>query len=167
MLTYHPAFDLYHCIFRHLCLLEKIQNKQCESNKLRILDFYFLFPGLVSKIAMPKNINNPFKKNNTKNCFAEIGDPYRLFSQLEELQTNSFGYLLSVQLIHNDMFKDGIIKRTKFELPDKLKDCINNLSESENTLITFITGPLFDMEFYGEKGLKERTGLIEYRYDKK
>lgn len=45
MITYNPAFDLYHCIFRMIHIIQRLDDNEClEVDKIRIWDFYILFP---------------------------------------------------------------------------------------------------------------------------
>ncbi|HGA8765958.1 TPA: ABC-three component system middle component 5, partial [Salmonella enterica subsp. enterica serovar Virchow] len=47
MLIYHPAYDAYHCLFRMIALIDHVN--EIEVDKARILDFYLIFPALVSE----------------------------------------------------------------------------------------------------------------------
>lgn len=44
MLVYHPAFDIYNCVFRMLQLMTSMKQNEVELDKLRIWDFYLTFP---------------------------------------------------------------------------------------------------------------------------
>lgn len=53
MIIYNQAFDLYHCIFRILNFLNRFNPSDIiEVDKLRIWDFYFLFPNKVYDIRL-------------------------------------------------------------------------------------------------------------------
>ena len=45
MIIYNPAFDIYHCVYRMISILSNLVNEKIEVDKLRILDFYMVFPG--------------------------------------------------------------------------------------------------------------------------
>ena len=47
MLVYHPAFDMHHCVFRMVRLLNRLPVGSCQVERMRILDFYLLFPSLI------------------------------------------------------------------------------------------------------------------------
>ena len=49
---YHPAFDVYNCIFRMLRILICKEIKKIETSRLRLFDFYLVFPGLIKKIRI-------------------------------------------------------------------------------------------------------------------
>ncbi len=56
MIIYNQAFDLYHCIFRILNFLNRFNPSDIiEVDKLRIWDFYFLFPNKVYDIRLKQN----------------------------------------------------------------------------------------------------------------
>jgi len=85
MLTYHPAFDLYSAIFRFLRLLDPMRDRTVELERLRILDFYLLFPFLLADIQFPASAiayKKYFKKKPTD--YENISDPKRLFLRLRQ-----------------------------------------------------------------------------------
>ena len=50
---YVPAFDPFHTIFRMLYILKRFDgNETIEVDRLRIYDFYLLFPYLANKISL-------------------------------------------------------------------------------------------------------------------
>lgn len=166
MLIYHPIYDVYHGIFRILRLLEVISAKSIEIDRLRILDFYLLFPSLLSKMKFPQSARK-FRGmvQGMSGPYESIEDPYKVFIQLEQFQREALGCLVACGLLDSDALKKGIATRTPKALPLDLEDAIKMVNESEHDLIGLLTGPLFDLEFYGNHGLKARTGLMEYRYD--
>ncbi len=166
MLIYHPAYDLYHCAFRFLRLLEKLPKLPHEVDKLRILDFYLLFPSLLKKVSLPRNAMI-FRKilNSFSDKYEEITDPHKLFSQLDPFQIASLRYLSSGHVIEAEHLSRGKVSRTDRGLPTPLLDAINRANSEDSELLDFLIGPFFDLEFYGSAGLKARTKLMEFRYD--
>jgi hypothetical protein len=166
MLLYHPAYDVYHCVFRVLRLLEADTSKTIEIDRLRVLDFYLLFPSLLSELRFPRSASK-YKKaaRSISTPYENIENPYRVFIQLEPFQQGALRCLVSCGLLDSDNLKDGFAKRTQKILPTPLADSIKSANEADHDLIGLFTGPLFDLDFYGPQGLKARTSLLEYRYD--
>lgn len=54
MLIYHPGYDAYHCIFRLLAVIDKVQD--LEIDKARILEFFLLYPAAVSQVKIPQGM---------------------------------------------------------------------------------------------------------------
>ena len=53
MIMYNPAFDLYHSIFRMAHIASKLDgDESLEIDKVRIWDFYLLFPDKVHTITI-------------------------------------------------------------------------------------------------------------------
>lgn len=53
-MIYSPAFDLYHCIYRMLQILGRFtEGDIMETDRLRIYDFYLLFPIRYTPSASP------------------------------------------------------------------------------------------------------------------
>ena len=165
MLIYNKAYDLYHTMFRILQITVKTEDK-LEVDKLRILDFYLAFPVELLEIRSFTG----FKKyekflNAEKNSYERIIDRKRLFFKMESIQISAIRALISYGLIDPDKYREGIVKRTETCLSENLQTRINEANEENHNLITLITGPLAAMNLYGHLGLKQRTNLIEFKYD--
>lgn len=168
MLLYHPAFDIYHCCFRFLRLLKSLPLVPHEVDMLRILDLYLLFPTLLKQVRFPKTALK-YKKNisDLESPYENIENPYKLLIQLDPLQKSALRHLASCNIISPEHFLKGKVIRTEVPIPDKLAQKIDGADKKDPNLISLLTGPFFDEEFYGDKGLKARTGLMEYKYDAK
>ena len=56
MIVYNQAYDLYHTIFRFLQFLNRFEKDELiEIEKLRIWDFYLLFPSKINSIRLKQN----------------------------------------------------------------------------------------------------------------
>jgi len=166
MLIYHPIYDEYHCVFRILRLLEVVASKNIEVDRLRVLDFYLLFPSLLPRVKMPQSARKYRKMvHDTFGPYENIHDPYKVFIQLEPFQQGALCCLVSCGLLDASGLKQGFAKRTPKTLPAPLANSIRRANETDRDLIGLLAGPLFDLDFYGPDGLKARTGLMEYRYD--
>ncbi len=168
MIIYHPLFDVYHGVFRILQILEAIPRNKIDFERLKIIDFYMLFPSLLKEVSFPMEIVNLKKKfKKFYNTYESIEDPYRLFIQLESFQNSSIGLLIALDFIKSDDFNNGIITRTLKQLPRPLTLEIQNANKENNDVVSFLTGPFVEIELYGDRGLKARTKLMEYKYDPK
>lgn len=165
MLVYNKAYDLYHTMFRILQITEK-STGTLEIDKLRILDFYLAFPVELLEIRSFSGFRKYEKYLNAeKNSYERIIDRKRLFFKMESIQISAIKALISYGLIDPNEYKEGIVKRTETAISETLKARINEANDENHNLITLITGPLASMNLYGHLGLKERTNLIEFKYD--
>ena len=85
MITYNPAFDLYHSIFRMAHIVRFMDDDEClEIDKVRIWDFYILFPNKVHNIHLKQKDKElrDIRKNTLKklnNPYEYQGDNHKLF----------------------------------------------------------------------------------------
>jgi hypothetical protein len=166
MLLYHPAFDIYHGIFRMLRLLERLPRVAVEIERLRILDFYLLFPAQIQYFTFPTEIRGYRRQlSPVENPYEQINDPKRIFFRLEPYQTCALKSLAAHQFINSESFCERKALRTDKPLPDGLREAVKPADEASAVLLEFLTGPLLKMDFYGKSGLKGRSDLFEYRYD--
>jgi hypothetical protein len=165
MLLYHPAFDIYHAIFRILRILESLPKQSIEIERLRIYDFYVLFPGELYKFRFPTALVKEKRRFRSNNCYQIINDPKRLFFRLEPYQHCALKTLAARQFIDANLFLEGKVIRSDKELPRGLDTAIKTANEKPDSVINLLTGPFLNLDLYGNSGLKGRSDLFEYRYD--
>ncbi len=166
MLIYNPAFDIYHTIFRQLQILFNSNNKAIEIERMYILGFYLTFPAELLKIRLPITASKYKKYLKLEiNSYERIPNQKRLFMKMLPIQQGALKSLVGFGLIDQDLYKLGKIKLLKENLPDNLVESINTTNLKHSQIIELLSGPLLDIHLYGNGGLKERAGLIEFKYD--
>lgn len=165
MLVYHPAFDLSHGMFRMLRLLEANPERQMKWDTFRILDLYYLFPHLLEAARLPRNMTK------RKRDFGKLGSKYthvptpRIFIQqlrgIHELIARS---LAAKGFIEPAEFDEGVLVRTERTIPPELLRMISDAVDDEG-LIHMLAVDIAALPLTGINGLKDRTGLLEHRYD--
>lgn len=164
MLIYHPALDAYHCLFRMMALIENVN--EIEVDKVRILDFYLTFPFLISEIRMPhkfSNIKVLAKKHS--NLYRNPININSTFRDMHQIQMTAIRCLAATGLIERSMLNKNILKRTSMQVPDGLSKSTRDFIEKKEDIYSFIINELSEFRLTGKDGLKDRTSLMEYRYD--
>jgi hypothetical protein len=166
MLIYHPAFDSYHAIFRSLALLEELPNVPYEIERIRILDFYLLFPIALKHVVFPQNVVQYRRRLLRKtNRYESVEDPRRIFGRIEPYQMAAFRFMAATELIDGNTFAAGKIQRTALNLPNRLAEDLSKFKATNSDLIELLAGAFRQISLYGPAGLKYRTHLFEHRYD--
>lgn len=165
MLTYHPAFDIYHGVFRLLRILSLSPTEKFEIERIRILDFYLLFPNELFKFRFPLSEKGKRKYFQYGNPYQVIIEPKRLFFRLEPYQICALKSLAARQFIDAALLLDGKVFRTSKALPEPLEKAVKDANQSSDKVIEFMTDSLLKIDLYGGNGLKARSDLFEYRYD--
>ena len=166
MLVYHPAFDMHHCVFRMLRLLNRLPPGEYHVERMRILDFYLLFPCQLPSFRFPRPLMRQRKTfAGRNNRYEKLADPYRIFLRLAPFQQEAFGCLAAHGLINPVRLAEGMVARTDASLPARLKATAEEADRLASDVIDLLTGPLKDIDHYGKAGLKARSDLFEYRYD--
>jgi len=164
MLIYHPAFDAYHCVFRILTISRVV--KEMELSKLRILDFYLCFPAEVSGVQLPReHIEMKKTARGLKNDYRGPVSTARTFREMEPVQIASARLLAASRFLDADMLKSGIVKRMDSVVPPALQEMVDRQRETANVVTEYILTKMSAIPLTGVNGLKQRTGLMEYRYD--
>jgi hypothetical protein len=164
MLIYHPAFDAYHCAFRMLAITG--ENRVLEYSKLRILDFFLCFPAEVAGVQLPQE-HVEYKK-----LARAAFNPYRgpvsaakTFRELEPIQAAAARLLALTGLFSIVELESGKIVRTGHALPEDINFRLSDDLLFSTPLERFVLTKMAAIPLGGFGGLKQRTGLMEYRYD--
>ena len=159
MLVYHQAYDSYHCIFRMLQILSWIGEKKLELDRIRIYDYYLLFPQELKNASLPKAYQK-IKRTQPQSRYNKVFNPNQIYYHLESFQISALQTLASYNLIEKQQFQKNIILRSTMPIPNGLKGLIDkniNLEIHKLLIEYFETIPI--------KELKKRTKFIEYKYE--
>ena len=168
MLIYHPAFDIYNCVFRMLQLLSYMKQEEVEVDKLRIWDFYLTFPNEARNISYPSNLSELKKifRKKDPNPYEDLIDAKRIVERMKSYQLSALKCIASYGFIDSELLGKNIVRRTNKELPTELSNKLNELSIEKQNVIKLVVS-FWDFPLYGKYGLKYRTGLIEFKYDQR
>lgn len=170
-LSYSPAYDPYHTIFRNICALRASQGRFILYDKLRFVDFYLCFPWLLKGIKGARNISgfvktqNALVKKYTKNPYETIPNPKSLFERMEPIQLAAYSAMISDGLVSNSSLKTKEVVLIEKQYDQIFEERIEAYLNERSDLLAFLTDLLVRIELNGPNGLKFRTGLEEYRYD--
>ncbi len=168
MLIYHPAFDIYNCVFRMLQLLTHMKQEEVELDRLRIWDFYLTFPNEARNISYPtalSDLKGIFKKKDP-NPYEDLIDPKRIIERMKSFQLSALKCIASYGLIDSKLLSKNIVRRTDKQIPKELAEKFNKLTIEKSNIMKLIVG-FWELPLYGKFGLKDRTGLIEFKYDQR
>lgn len=168
MLIYHPAFDLYNCVFRMLRLITFMKQEHVELDRLRIWDFYLTFPNEARKIKFPQDLQELKKifKQKEVNPYDDLIDPRRIIERMKSYQISALKCIVSYGLIDSNDFSKNIIRRTEKEIPKEILDKFRQTTDEEENILKLVIG-FSELPLFGQMGLKYRTGLIDFKYDPK
>ncbi|HEY1193893.1 ABC-three component system middle component 5 [Flavobacterium sp.] len=171
MIVYQPSFDLYHSIYRMINILGHFKyGDSIEIDRLRIWDYYLLYPNKLKTISLKKEENDIRQLINNfvlrkQNPYEQIFNDRKMFEKIRPYQMGALKYLASIGLIDKDYLKSNKISKISNEILKELKLITDKLSIQEENTISLLTGHFYYIPLSGKDGLKERTNLLESKYD--
>lgn len=164
MLIYHPAYDAYHCTIRLMALMTKVTHLDIE--KARILDFYLAFPGVAASLRLPTNLT-PVRSllQAMKNVYRDPVSAARTFAEMRQVQFSALNCLAAAGIVDVNKLQSGIVQRTGSPLPNAIESAVNDYIEHEDEILKILAENIANIPTAGPNGLKDRSGLLEYRYD--
>ncbi|TPI75362.1 ABC-three component system middle component 5 [Mesorhizobium sp. B2-8-9] len=168
-LSFQPAFDAFHAVFRFLRLRNVAGSSDgLAYDKLRILDFYLLFPHKIRDIRLTAS-HQKFKKLSDKYAhtkpYGELPDIRLVFERMRPMQAAAIQTLAARSLVSADALKQSEVMATESTVPQRLAQRVAEINVSQSDLMDFLATLASDYPLQGDNGLKARTGLMEHRYD--
>lgn len=167
-IAYHPAFDAGHATFRFSRLKLGLGLTVIEFDKLRILDFYLLFPHRAAAVRLAQSdlAARSLAKQTERNAgYSTMPSDPVLFGRMEPAQIAAVQTMATSGALDEEALVEGIVKFEPFEAPEDLELRVV-AANAENPQALEIVKTLSAYPLLGSGGLKDRSGLLEYRYDK-
>ena len=152
-------------MFRFITIADLLELESFEFSRLRIYDFLFLFPHFIKDVSFPRAKGvSALKKSAEKiaPAYERLPDRKRLFSEMGDY------HIQAIQILEaKGIFKevDGIISISESFQSSSIKALLQDNQYINNEFYKILLKTLNNVELSGENGLKQRTGLMEYRYD--
>lgn len=168
-ISYHPLYDPYHCLFRLSAILRYRPEIDFDIHRIKLVDFYLLVPSLIQKIRLSGiERENRTNKNlhNTPLPYQKLPASKHLFMCLSPIQDVAFRHQIGAGLIDNSAYKSGRFKYGSFqELPTEYVEHVEHYIRRNMPIFDFLIHDLAEIPTFGSGGLKDRTGLMDHRYD--
>jgi ABC-three component (ABC-3C) system Middle Component 5 len=166
MLLYHPALDPYHAGFRTTRLLSAVPQSSMEPLRLRILDFYLLFPSFLRGFAFPRSLTkwrSRFNFPSNDYFVPSDANPRLIFRQMAGPHQGALSEFVSKGITILD--DNGTLSIREDRVPAPLLGAARESNAREQLLVDFLTKELASVPVGGGGGLKARSGLVDARYD--
>ncbi|KAA6303275.1 MAG: hypothetical protein EZS26_000532 [Candidatus Ordinivivax streblomastigis] len=171
MIVYNHALDMYHTIFRFLQFLNRFDvETQIEIDRLRIWDFYLLFPNKIHTIHLKQDESDirkllkQFVKED-KNPYEIIAEERKVFEKIKPYQLSALNCIASYGIIDKSVLNQQRILITNKDLLNEFVSNFGELPAKERNIISLMTSHFYQMSMFGKDGLKQRTNLMESKYD--
>lgn len=158
MLIYHPAFDLYHAVSRFLKLLYLDKEKTYTTNHIKLIDYFVVFPGEITKMKLPLEYTN-YRKLFKVNPYEDVYNGTIVFRQLQGYQDSALQSLSAYAFIDPLLYQKGQVKLSENPISQEIYALVVQPIENE-VLAEFVSKVLLKMPYEGSIGLKERSKLF-------
>lgn len=168
MLIYDQALDPYHTSIRLMALSNaaKERSTTLSVDAARIADYFLVHPFKMRDFVFSAEFRN------IRAAVKESENPYRnapgmraTFERMRPIFVSALSGLIAKEYVKEDAFGSGVIRLAEVTIPDALQATIDKFRARQTTVGKFILSDFLDIPANGEKGLKHRSHLIEYRYD--
>lgn len=166
MILYHPYKDANHCAYRIISLMWGLKQEVLR-NFINIADFYYLFPSELKKIKKwpRKNSKNYKLVQSIEGSHEVVSNSRIVFHEMKEVRNNTFLNLISRGVICEVTPGSHTYNLERSLIPESLVETLENDEYRKTDIYKLIIEGLSLIPLNGPNGLKDRTDLLEYRYD--
>ncbi|TIT00694.1 ABC-three component system middle component 5 [Mesorhizobium sp.] len=170
-LSYSAAYDPYNTIFRFLCLLNAAVDNEMTFSTLRITDFYFCFPWLLSDLRTTREVpgfaarRNAIVRGYRKGSFDVLPASTVLFDRMEPIQNMAKNALVARSVLTARGANKGTVRLGPESVSAVMQQKIDAHVKAQKDLVSLLSIDLPQIRIHGADGLKHRSGLSEHRYD--
>lgn len=139
-------------------------------DKVRIWDFYLLFPSKLYDIHLRNdedNLRTARKRfiHKSANPYDYNGDNRKLFEWIRHFQISALSCLVSCGILGKDDYMNDCVCVVNRKALNAFVEKSGSFNAEENNVLSFLGLLSRNMPLAGRHGLKERTRLLEYKYD--
>jgi len=165
--AYQPAFDVYHTEFRFLRLVLYGPKVEIGVDQLRIADFYLLFfQRLVDvRLAPAHRKIKSIAKRLEKDLYEIQPDDRLLFARMGAIQFAALRLLALAGIIDQARLELGFVLLTGKGIAVAVQDRISEVNGLDKERMQSLDILMTQYSINGLGGLKERTSLMEFKYD--
>lgn len=168
-LTYNEAFDPYHATFRFIRLWKGCSIKEViHFDMLRILDFYLLFPFRLQNMSFyssDRGWRAISKSYEHLKPYGDLPDDASLLSKMEPFQRAAVTSLVKTKVLSSEAWYKNQIEFLNAQISEELAARCEEVNEGMNDVVEILCELKARYPLLGRNGLKDRTGLLEFRYD--
>lgn len=168
-LTYQPALDPFHTIFRMMRLRWIIlETGMIHFDHLRILDFFLLFPFRIDEIRLKPQDRRYRRLASSYSYLRPYGDlpaSVLLFERMKPIEKAAMETMVNLGMFSTIYFHKSEVVDMAKPLPVGIDKRISELNNQQSDLLEFLRVLAIGYPFFGGQGIKARTGLLEHRYD--
>jgi hypothetical protein len=159
---WHASRDAYHCAFRILRLLTDAPSRRLELVRLRALDLLLLYPSLLYRVSMPREMKAKFRVLNIttpEQLFVRLPGNAAIFQDLRIYQSAGLTHLAA----KNILSREALERRTAelIHVPPEISDAIGARNFEQRDLMAFLLSEIGALPLEGIQGLYRRAALPE------
>jgi len=171
-ISYSASYDPYHTAFRFLELLRSGACETIDYDWLKIADFYLCFPQRLSEFRAPRNISGLKKRINglvkvlPDVHYAALPDSNVIFDRMSVVQDTALSTLSKQEIVTLSLLGNRrYISLQEAKIPQPLVEVLQAAADNQEELLKILSDDFLQIKILGPGGLKDRSGLGEFRYD--
>lgn len=166
-IAFYPEYDGCHAAFRALCIKSKFPRLMID--QYRIVDYYFLNPFDISSLRMPGNSHRKIAESYSDlRPYKRATEPATVAIYMWQFQQAALVTLARQSFINSAaLANDAVWFEDKLPTSEELNKEVLIAVDSKRDVLDFLATAIEKFPINGPGGLKDRSGLLDFRYDVK
>ncbi|AKI02534.1 hypothetical protein IMCC20628_03852 [Hoeflea sp. IMCC20628] len=170
-LSYTPAYDPYHTVFRYLVLLTSAEDLSLSYKAARSADFFLCFPWALKDVRAPQNVpgfaksRNSLVKKYPQSDYDRFPSSRIVFERMELIQATAVSALAGADMIDPIALQTEKVSLIVDSLSTDLQSKVESFRASKPDLVQFLASIFPKIGDLGKDGIYARSGLGEFSYD--
>ncbi len=162
----YPEYDAHHALFRALCIRERFQRLPVPL--YRIIDYYFLNPFDLHSIRMPGGKHKKLSKEfEHLRPYKRAVEPASLAIHMWQFQQAALHILARRSFVSTAALSNEVVNFSDEAVPSEFQRELAVELKTKGDVLDFLGEFVSRYPLSGPDGLKDRSGLLDYRYDVK
>ncbi len=159
---WHYARDAYHCAFRMLSIMDRVDAHEMPFERLRLLDLFLLYPPLLYRVKLPDAMRQTLNASEIPRpdeVFIELPSSAAIFQDLRVYQNAALSLLVAKGIFDRGVLKDGVTHFTPEALPPELTAEIAKRRPEVRVVLDFLVNDIAQLPLAGTNSVYRRAAL--------
>lgn len=159
--VWHASRDPYHCVYR-LVRLMAAKAEPVAVEKLRLLDMFLLFPGLLHRMSLPIDVKRRFRElriETPAKGFIRLPSTAAVWQDLQIYQSTALKQLAARGMLKRDALRDRYASLDTEHVPFEVLDRAKKQNAQDVGLVEFLVRDIAALPTTGKSGFVRRAGL--------
>lgn len=163
---FYPELDSHHAIFRYFCISRRFPKLRVDT--YRIIDYFFLNPFDLHTFRTSGHSHRKLSETfSNLRPYRRTSEPAGVALQMWQFQQACLSALARREFISPSALSNDVVLLVEEDIPVLMRSLVEAEIKAKSDVLDFLESMIARYPLGGQGGLKDRSGLLDFRYDVK